>query len=142
MSNNEYLSLLNYVNNRNKFNGEKCLICHFPDKKSKLIELDCKHFFHKRCLGIDNSKYVICPYCEQKTILNKVKNNNLCKSIIKSGVNKGKLCNRKNCKLHKNETEINSNEKKCIFILKSGKNKGSQCNRINCKYHSLNNIIV
>lgn len=132
----EYEKILSLVNKLNKVEGEKCLICHFPDKSENLIKLSCNHFFHSKCLCLDHSKlWIKCPYCEKPTILN---NNNIsrleniptCTVILKSGINKGKKCNRKNCKYH---SPILSS---CTEILKSGPRKGEVCNRINCKYHS------
>ena len=58
-----------------------------------------------------------------------------CTVILKSGVNKGKICNRINCKYH---TPVIS---ACTEILKSGPRKGEVCNRINCKYHSKINLL-
>ena len=99
---NEYQNLLKYVNKMNNIEGEKCLICHFPDKKNNLIQLSCKHFFHSRCLDLKDSKYIICPYCDCKTFKNDLNSfSDRCSIILKSGVNKGKPCNRSNCKLHK-----------------------------------------
>mgnify|MGYP001284061702 CR=1 FL=1 len=140
MSKNEYQELLKYVNNMNNQKGEKCLICHFPIKNKDLIELKCKHSFHKGCLNC-NDKIIICPYCDFRTKneeLSKVK----CQAIIKSGLNKGKICNRENCKIFKN---IDKDEDiRCKFILKSGLSKGMVCNRINCKYHKkdINKFII
>jgi hypothetical protein len=59
----------------------------------------------------------------------------LCPRIIKSGINKGNVCNKIECKKHKNKIKINL----CKIILKTGKMKGTLCNRSNCKIH---NIIV
>lgn len=110
MSNSEYLRLLKKVNKLNSVEGEKCLICHFPIKDN-MLKLSCNHYFHRKCL-LDKYifKSVICPYCGKKSKINNclptVENNNLCKVILKSGVNKGKLCNRKNCHYHKKEIVV------------------------------------
>lgn len=61
-----------------------------------------------------------------------------CQSIIKSGQNKGKICNKENCKNHKTKIESNDNNEpknKCQSIIKTGKNKGNICNVENCKNH-------
>ena len=56
-----------------------------------------------------------------------------CTRIIKSGKNKGNMCNKIDCKKHKNKIKINL----CKNILKTGKMKGTQCNRSNCKIHNI-----
>ena len=127
----EFDKLLKLVNKMNEKKGEKCLICHFPDSDNNLIKLSCNHYFHSECIPVNNKllNYIICPYCDQKSpVVEQVKS---CPFIISSGVNKGKVCNRLNCKYHKKFTLQN----KCKFILKSGLRKGEECNRLNCKYH-------
>ena len=94
--------------------SETCLICHFPDKKKNLLKLKCGHYYHSCCIfndekPKDNFKF-ICPYCglKQKIKLNdsqdessKSASNLKCTAIIKSGINKGKICGRINCRYHK-----------------------------------------
>ena len=107
----DFDSLLKIVEEKNQINGEKCLICHFPDKAENLTKLSCSHYFHLSCLNVNfqknkKSKKIICPYCNTKAT---VKNNNIineeklecCKVILKSGINKGKECGRISCKYHK-----------------------------------------
>tara|TARA_B100001248_G_scaffold262646_1_gene260361 strand:+ start:1119 stop:1460 length:342 start_codon:yes stop_codon:yes gene_type:complete len=111
----EFDNLLKIVMEKNKVNGEKCLICHFPDSSNNLEKLSCGHFFHLSCLKVDNSKKnckIICPYCDKKIVIKK----KVCIPVTKS-----------NEKLKEDNI--------CKFILKTGKNKGMICNRINCRYH-------
>ena len=128
----EYDFLFNLVNNMNKVEGEKCMICYFPDKPINLLKLDCGHFFHKRCL-VDSElknvkkKIIMCPYCDSRSNL---------VQVIKNDINKNNLASfkkQKSCKIS------NIDEVRCKVILKSGKNKGIECNRINCKYHNKTN---
>jgi hypothetical protein len=87
-----------------------CSICH-EELKDNLITLDCKHQFHYNCLinnksqNLTKSIIVDCPYCRFTC---KITNNNinikpiinniiLCNAIIKNGIKKGNICNRK-CK--------------------------------------------
>tara|TARA_B100001093_G_scaffold515600_1_gene592271 strand:+ start:424 stop:732 length:309 start_codon:yes stop_codon:yes gene_type:complete len=101
MVKNEYQKLFNLVTKLNKEEGEICLICHFPIKEN-LLKLKCGHYFHRQCLlNEKNKKYstIKCPYCEKTSKLES-KSNDVCKAIIKSGINKGKICNRINCKYH------------------------------------------
>ena len=141
----EYLKLLKIVNKLNKKEGEQCMICYFPDKKENLLKLDCGHYFHSKCLFTKKITYtcVYCPYCSKKIKIIKDKkdiNSNIkCTAIIKNGINKGKICGRKNCKYHKN---IIIEDNVCHQILKSGIRKGQECKRKNCKYHKkINNQI-
>ena len=121
----EYLKLLEEVKKINSHKGEKCLICHSPIYKGKILKLDCSHSYHNNCLPkIKN--FFICPYCSKKSI---IIHKNKCSIIIKTGKNKGSVCGRTNCKIHK--------LKPCEKIIKTGKNKGSVCGRINCKIHKL-----
>jgi hypothetical protein len=108
----DFDKLLKIVLEKNKVEGEKCLICHFPDNLENLEKLNCNHYFHLNCLNLDKIKKankVICPYCGTKVKikknkeLNKIPNNlkeTVCKILLKSGVNKGKECGRNNCKYH------------------------------------------
>ena len=107
--------LFNLASEMNKSKNEKCLICHFP-----IIE-------------DQTTKNIICPYCQKSTNISK-STNNLCQFILKSGINKGKICNRGNCKYHQTNQILNDNT--CKKILMSGKNKGNPCNRNNCKLHN------
>ena len=77
----------------------------------------------------------------------------LCTSIFKSGINKDKVCGKKNCKVHKKEVQnFNSlvtepaieqqplpipqkQENLCTSIFKSGVNKGKVCGKKNCGVH-------
>ena len=131
----EYEKILNMVNKLNKIEGEKCMICHFPDKEENLLKLSCNHFFHSKCLCFDTTKSSInCPYCDKRTSLKyifdiqRTQENNLCLEKLKNGINKGKTCGRKNCKYHKT-TDLSP----CNVILKTGSRKGEVCNRINCR---------
>ena len=141
----DYESILKIVMNLKdrKNNDSTCYICHFPiKKKDDQIKLKCKHNYHTECLFDKKKKFIKCPYCltitkfPEKKIKKEITNK--CLVIIKHGKNKGNICGRNNCKIHKN--------KKCQVILKSGKRKGEKCNRIDCKYHkhekNKKNIIV
>lgn len=108
----DFDKLLEIVIEKNKVDGEKCLICHFPDDKNNLEKLSCSHYFHLNCLNIDKTKKsckIVCPYCGAKVKIRKKNeinitketNNTICKVILKSGVNKRKECGRCNCKYHK-----------------------------------------
>lgn len=110
----EFDNLLKIVMEKNKVKGEKCLICHFPDDCNNLEKLSCGHYFHLHCLKVDNTKKnckINCPYCNKKVTIKKIKNNveeekddtkSVCQFILKSGKNKGCVCNRINCRYHKN----------------------------------------
>lgn len=129
----EYEALLNIVKKKNKVQGEKCMICYFPDVQSKLVKLDCGHFFHKKCIFEKDSKYrkvIKCPYCDSETKFEK----DYLNSFLLSGNFKEKVCKSVKYKIDQN------NENICKVILKSGLNKGKPCNRTNCKYHK--NIVV
>lgn len=91
----DYIAL---INNNQKIKGEKCLICHMNDLKSNLVQLNCKHYFHKSCLG--NKKIIKCNYCNKKHTFNKQSNSQKCQQVLNSGKNKGKICNRINCRYH------------------------------------------
>lgn len=141
--------LLKLVKQKKSIKGETCMVCHFPiENDIDNFKLKCNHCYHKSCIKT-KLKNISCPYCLQityskkciickKFIFNKkicedcdIKNkHNKCQVKLKSGKNKGKRCNRINCKIHKNKL-IN-----CQVILKSGKRKGEVCSRENCKYHN------
>ena len=136
----EYEKLLSQVHKLNLVKGEKCLICHFPDREENLTKLSCGHYFHLTCLNYKTSS-IICPYCERSTVLKKINynssstNSTKCTVILKNGKNKGNVCGRINCKYHK-VIDIG-----CSVILKSGIRKGEKCNRINCKYHNKSIVV-
>lgn len=121
--------LYNNIIKEEDINEDICSICHYKTLEDK-ITLSCNHIFHNKCLG----KLDFCPYCNQKINMVDFKNNNTCKVLLKSGVNKGKPCGRLMCKLHK-ITNTNTDVNMCTSILKSGSNKGKQCGRINCGIH-------
>tara|TARA_B100000767_G_scaffold271980_1_gene298721 strand:- start:733 stop:1029 length:297 start_codon:yes stop_codon:yes gene_type:complete len=98
MSNIDIDKYINLINNNNDIKGEKCLICHMNDLKKNLIQLNCKHYFHKSCLS--NKKKIKCTYCKKKHIFKNQACSEKCSNIIKSGKNKGKICNRINCRYH------------------------------------------
>tara|TARA_A100001015_G_C14802122_1_gene637379 strand:- start:307 stop:750 length:444 start_codon:yes stop_codon:yes gene_type:complete len=137
----DFESILKIVNAKKEKKGEICMICYFPIiSKNDNLSLSCSHHYHKSCLK-SNRIFITCPYCLKVTKKNIKKNKKkkvekhidvICKAILKSGKNKGKKCNRKNCKIHKNF----KNESLCQAIIKTGKNKGKKCNRKNCKYHN------
>jgi|APSaa5957512535_1039671.scaffolds.fasta_scaffold33167_3 hypothetical protein len=133
--------LANMIKNIKKEKGEDCLICHFPISQNKdLVKLNCNHNYHKSCLQ-PNKIHIMCPYCNRTNkLVTNFKSNNKCTSKIKTGINKGTICKRINCKLHKS-INIQQELDICNKILKTGKNKGSSCGRIKCKIHN-NEIIV
>ena len=70
----EFDKLLEIVLEKNKVEGEKCLICHFPDNKKNLEKLSCSHYFHLNCLNLDKTKKsykLVCPYCGTKVKIKK-----------------------------------------------------------------------
>lgn len=142
----EYEKLLLLVNQINKVEGERCLICHFPDKNENLIKLKCKHYFHLNCIPSTNklSEYIKCPYCDKNSKI--IKFTKPCNVILKRGPNKGKECGRDNCKYHKTTItpkDINNPvQEVCKTIIKSGSRKGQICSRINCHYHKPKSIVV
>ena len=139
----EYEKLLSLVNKINKLDGERCLICHFPDKNENLIKLKCKHYFHLNCIPSSNklSEYIKCPYCDNNSKI--IKNIKPCNAILKIGPNKGKECGRENCKYHKNvKTSKKNSQLECQAVIKSGSRKGQICSRINCRYHKVKSIVV
>ena len=134
----EFDKLLKEVNKLNSIDGEQCMVCHFPDLETNLLKLKCKHFYHESCISklMKNNK-IKCPYCEKTTTIKEKVKNQICKVIMKSGINKGKECNRTNCTYHKINVEvIKNNSDNCQTVIKSGSRKGEICNRINCKYHN------
>jgi hypothetical protein len=142
--------LYNDIINEDESNEDKCNICHYKTVTDKLT-LACNHIFHNKCL----KKLIKCPYCNKIIYKEELKKNNLCKSILKSGKNKGKECEKFLCKVHTKNIDIpkkkyshptdsikNNSNSICKTILKSGKNKGKECGRSNCKYHKNNSIII
>ena len=90
------------INYKNK--KEKCLVCHCSID-SEEIKLSCTHQYHYNCFDIKKDKK--CFYCGKINKDNKKINKDInilnignCKSIIKTGPNKGESCNRINCKYH------------------------------------------
>lgn len=121
----EYEKLLAKVNKLNLVSGEKCLICHFPDKKENLIQLKCNHYFHLNCLACKTNT-VKCPYCNRSSLFKDYSNKE-----VKNCKNIGKVCK------YQKIPEI----ERCNAILKSGSRKGEKCNRLNCKYHAKTIIV-
>ena len=139
--------------NEDNSNEEKCNICHYKTVIDKLT-LSCNHVFHKKCL----KQLKKCPYCNKFIDKEELKKNNLCKTILKSGKNKGNECGKFLCKVHtktidiakkddsnpddsiKNNLNLEDFNPICKTILKSGKNKGKECGRKNCKYHKNNSV--
>lgn len=160
MNYNKILDMLNKIKLSEINDDDECMICQLPILSTdRIIKLKCNHNYHKECIkdNIYSKKYnkITCPYCTQVSHKKKCGKCNLkfftskcecldkhkCQAYFKSGKNKGKQCNKINCKRHKNNKiqEIN----KCKIILKSGKNKGQICSRINCGYHKKTiNIII
>lgn len=164
----DFEELLKYCTELNESPNEKCLVCHIPlDNEEKYIKLSCSHIFHPMCI---NYKFPIinCLYCEKKSkptimkylsdsIVQPIQVNQVyCKFILKTGPNKGKHCNRNNCRYHKLESKtiqvIDSKTKKpiksikkviknkikndgCQTLIKTGPKVGKLCGRITCKYH-------
>ena len=125
-----YDDLIKMVEQKNKIEGEKCLICHFPDTKENLLKLSCSHYFHKNCLIIDENKLkkynsksfrIICPYCSKK-------------STYKMTSKKSK----ESKKSEKSNESLQIDQKCCQVVLKTGINKGKICGRISCRYHKSN----
>ncbi len=129
--------LVSIINNIKDQKGEECMICMFPiTDDSTLLKLSCNHFYHTSCLAKKNDAYT-CPYCHKTTNIVVPKNIvplniNTCKSIIKSGANKGNVCGKINCNRHK---LIKTNDL-CKATLKSGVDKGKPCGKLNCKRHN------
>jgi len=70
-----------------------CLICHQSNNNS--IKLECTHEFHEDCFfEYSKKKIKTCPYC-LKISNNIIKIENKCIAILKSGLKKGTICNRK-----------------------------------------------
>jgi hypothetical protein len=149
--------LLKYCTEINESTNEKCLVCHIPlNNDEKYIKLGCSHIFHQTCIK-HKSLFIKCLYCEKVSkpnILNYSNNPSkqvdtiCCKFIIKTGINKGKYCDRLNCNYHKIESNkiqfigikpMKKPKQKiingCQTIIKSGPRSGQLCQRINCSYH-------
>ncbi len=78
--------------------NNECNYIDDPIMNMSYIKLKCGHSFHYSCIYISykytNNKK--CPYCrEDGGDLVIQKNIKLCKAIIKSGKNKGNICNCK-----------------------------------------------
>ena len=148
--------LLKEIKTINKEKGEKCLICHFPiTENERHYQLKCNHCYHVDCIKMKNG-YIKCPYClshnfgkkcricKKYYFDNKCESSHdefKCKTILKKGKNKGKMCWKINCKKHDNAPKINKNKDDiekyiCKSVLKSGKRKGQECGRFKCKYHN------
>lgn len=134
--------LVELASNMKEIKGEECMICHFPIDENivnNIMKLSCNHFYHKSCIdNLMKSKEVVCPYCQRSTNINKIKPVKLpkviCTSIIKTGENKGKQCNKLNCKKH--IKKIEAIPILCNTMLKTGKNKGTLCKRHDCLFHN------
>lgn len=160
--------LLKYCTELNESKNEKCLVCHIPiDSDEKYIKLECSHIFHSDCVKY-KSGILKCLYCEKSStpsLLNYSNTNLLpllpniiyCKMILKTGPNKGKFCNRPDCKYHKIDTKplqvidvvtnkpikiIKPKSKPkpknfgCQILIKTGPKTGQPCGRLECKYHN------
>lgn len=103
-------------------NTEECVICGDKLNKQCIYKLECNHVFHYECIlnSYKSSKKRECPYCRNvsnnllpvvnginklskgihyNNNVNEVKHENIkCQFILKTGKNKGNLCNSK-CKL-------------------------------------------
>jgi len=151
-------SLVSEIEILDKKKGNECLICQFTiEDENEQVQLKCKHYYHKKCINYKKMMNIKCPYCGVLSFSKDIKVvQNVCKAIYKSGKNKGKVCERINCKIHKKkETDINTekiitnivnkvektSKNVCKAILKTGKNKGKLCNRINCKLHNKDIIL-
>ena len=81
--------------------SNECIYVDNPEMNMSHTKLKCGHCFHYSCIYISykysgNKK---CPYCrEDGGNLIMQKNIKLCQAIIKSGKNKGNVCN---CKITK-----------------------------------------
>ncbi len=127
--------LVSIINSIKQEKGDECMICMFPINENDMLKLSCKHTYHNTCLLIKNNEYK-CPYCHKIT---KHTNENkpmapviTCKAVIKTGINKGKICGKVKCNRHK-LVKIND---LCKAILKSGVDKGKPCGKLNCKRHN------
>ncbi len=155
--------LFKYCTEINESKNDKCLVCHIPiQSNEKYIKLGCTHIFHPDCIKY-KSGTLKCLYCEKTSIPDLINNFNInsqllvpnlvyCKVILKSGSNKGKFCNRPNCKYHNIEVKstqiIDTQTNKpikiskpkvigCQTLLKSGPKSGQLCGRLDCKYHKI-----
>lgn len=161
--------LLEYCTKINESLNEKCLVCHIPiESDEKYIKLVCLHIFHPDCVKYKSGS-LKCLYCEKSStpsLLNYSNSETLvvapnliyCKILLKTGPNKGKFCNRPNCKYHQIITKpiqvINVQTNKsikikpkikakpinlgCQTLLKTGPKAGQLCGRLDCKYHKDN----
>ena len=165
-------NLVSEIEEMDKKKGNECLICQFTiEDEKEQVQLKCKHYYHKKCINYKKMMNIKCPYCSVLSLSKDIKTiQKVCKAIYKSGQNKGKVCGRINCKIHKNKVILKTTEflnqkydnidytdpniinaekiekektskNICKAILKTGKNKGKLCNRINCKLHN-NDIIL
>ena len=131
-----YDELFELVSKMKEIKGEECLICHFPiEKETDITKLSCSHIYHTECISkIKTFNLIVCPYCQRSTNINKIRKPEIkCKSIIKTGVNKGKSCDKFSCKKHK---ELQP-QTVCNTIIKTGVRKSLPCNRNNCKIHTI-----
>lgn len=154
--------LLKYCTDLNESKNEKCLVCHIPlDSDEKYLKLGCSHIFHSDCVKYKSGS-IKCLYCEKTSIPQLINCSNpivtnkiLCKMVLKTGPNKGKFCNRPDCKYHKLETKtiqvIDSKTNKpvkpkkdvktkikptdCQVVIKTGPKSGQICGRTDCPYH-------
>lgn len=141
--------LLKYCTEFNESKNEKCLICHIPvNSIDKYVKLGCSHIYHSDCVKYKSGS-IKCLYCEKSSIPSLINyyNTNIvyCKILIKTGINKGKFCNRYNCQYHKinsNHIQIiniennKQNNIGCKTLIKTGSKTGNICGRIDCKYHN------
>jgi len=135
--------LLKYCTEFNESKNEKCLVCHIPvNSIDKYIKLECSHIFHSDCVKYKSGS-IKCLYCEKSSTpsLINYSNTNIdyCKILIKTGINKGKFCNRPNCQYHIQVINMEKNKQTnigCQTLIKTGPKTGNICGRINCKYHN------
>ena len=144
----DFDNLLNYCLKLNESTNEKCLVCHIPvDNQIIYLKLNCNHYYHKKCINYKYGK-VKCLYCEKVSLpklSDQIEIQTIsifqCNFILKTGPNKGNVCDRVNCKYHKKIKENNLENNICQIILKNGINKGKVCGRVNCSYHGKTNKI-
>jgi hypothetical protein len=106
--------LLKIASTLNSVKGEECMICHFPiDENGNMVKLSCNHLYHHNCINyLVKNNIIICPYCQIKTNMNKITKSKpkllktSCTTILKTGKNKGNICNRKNCMIHNKNLEV------------------------------------
>ena len=92
-----------YVNSIIKEKNDNCCLICYLGNETECSKLSCGHYYHQKCLG--NLKN--CPYCNKKITVKKLnkkivltQNENICKTILKTGKRKGEECGRNNCKYH------------------------------------------